>query len=144
MADGDWFGGVVAVVCPRCAQQATVAAWENHLRLVCCGCSHTAYIAERPLYWTFATALAALRPLFESGGGLVLWFTTTCRGRTLWALDRAHLGYMYRFVASTNRTKDFPSNPGARQLSDKFPSWVVSAKNRESVLDAVARMRDSM
>lgn len=79
---------------------------------------------------------------FVDRGDLELWFSTNFRGHILWALDRDHLDYLARFVASTNRARDFPSHAGSRQLADKLPSWMVSAKNRPGVLDALARLRE--
>ena len=85
----------------------------------------------------FRDALAVVRE-----NDLALWFVTACLGEQLWALDEAHLEYSLAFVESRNRTADFPSLPGNRQLADKFPAWMVSAKHRDQVARELRRMRD--
>ncbi len=95
-----------------------------------------AWPAERP--FSFDAALAAVR-----AAELTLWYSTECcGGHELWALDEDHLAYALGFVTSRNRTADFPSSPGNRQLADKFPAWMVSAKHRDEVARALNRLQE--
>lgn len=119
---------------------ATVAPAEQQLRLVCTACSHSVVLSartgQRPL--NFDEAVSAVR-----AAGLTLWYSTECcGGHHLWALDEVHLAYSLAFVTSRNRSADFPSVPGNRQLADKFPAWMVSAKHRDEVLRGINRLRD--
>lgn len=118
---------------------ATVAPFEQQLRLVCAACGHLVVLSarpgQRPLY--FGEAVTAVR-----AAGLTLWYSTECcGGHQLWALDEVHLAYSLAFVTSRNRSADFPSAPGNRQLADKFPAWMVSAKHRDEVLRAINRLQ---
>ena len=81
----------------------------------------------------------------EPAFGLRLWLTRECCGNNLlWALNEPHLDYMERFVASTQRDRDFPSPPGNRGLSYKLPKWMQLASNREDVLRAIGHLRQRL
>jgi len=96
---------------------------------------------------------AAARPInprsalavYDSGNtlfGAGLWLETECcGGRRLWALNERHLSYLGAFVGSTDRSREFPSPPGNRQLADKLPKWMIEAKHRDEVLRALDRLR---
>jgi hypothetical protein len=74
-----------------------------------------------------------------------LWLETECcGGHRLWALNERHLDYLTAFVASTDRTREFPSPPGNRQIADKLPVWLVEAKHRGEVLRALDRLRATL
>ena len=74
-----------------------------------------------------------------------LWLETECcGGKRLWALNETHLDYIERFVKSEDRDREFPSLPGRRQLSDKFPAWLVSRKHRDEVTRAINRLRSTL
>lgn len=126
------------VVCPSCGAKATVAPFGHELRLMCEGCRLTRTLQRwstgRKLHFPDAYRLVRREDL-------TLWFSTDWRGHELWALDEAHLEYMRRFVASTNRSVEFPSPRGARQLADKFPSWLTDARHREHLVARLDRMQ---
>lgn len=132
------FGGRVRVVCPNCAAMATVEPFGDEVRLMCTACTLTRTLqrwsAGRKLYFRDAVDLVRREEL-------ALWFSADWRGHELWALDETHLAYVRRFVASTNRSAEFPSPPGARQLSDKFPSWLTDGRSREHLLARLARIQ---
>lgn len=132
------FGGRVRVVCPSCAAMATVEPFGAELRLMCGGCMLTRTLQR----WRTGSRLNVREALdLVRREELALWFSTDWRGHELWALDEAHLSYLRRFVASTNRSVDFPSPPGARQMSDKFPPWVTDRRHREHLLARIDRLR---
>jgi len=62
----------------------------------------------------------------------------------LWALNKPHVDYLQRFVASTQRDRDFPSPSGNRQLAYKLPKWMQMAGNREELLHGLSRLRQRL
>jgi hypothetical protein len=56
-------------------------------------------------------------------------------------MNERHLEYMERFVESKDRDHEFPSVPGYRQLADKFPAWLTSAKHRAEIVRTIQRLR---
>jgi hypothetical protein len=71
--------------------------------------------------------------------------TVQCAGNhlpaiMLWALNAPHLDDLRAFVISTDRTGEFPSPSGKRQLADRLPAWIVEAKHRGEVLRALDRL----
>ena len=77
--------------------------------------------------------------------GARLWLETNCRGgHRLWALNARHLEYLAAFVRSKDRTREFPSLSGSRQLADKLPVWMVEAKHRDEVLRALDGLRATL
>jgi hypothetical protein len=113
------------VHCPACDRRATIRYDPPDTRLTCGCCGY---------------AKAGL-----SVPDARLWLETECcGGHRLWAWNERHLDYIERFVTSKDRDREFPSPPGARQLSDKFPAWLVSRKHRDEVTRAIHRLRSTL
>ncbi len=85
---------------------------------------------------------------------LPLWLRSPCRGRTLWAYGRLHLDLLEEYVAAGHRERPLAAGgsgrpafrvpAGARTLVEALPSWIKSAKHRDEILRAVARMRATL
>jgi hypothetical protein len=138
----------VLVHCPRCDQCATVRYLRGGARLTCTHCGNALTMARSrgrfdPSPWGSPSLYhynTGERPF-----GASLWLETECYGgNRLWAVNESHLGYIRAFVASTDRTREFPSPPGDRQLADKLPAWLVAAKHRDEVLRALDRLRATL
>lgn len=134
------FGHKVRVRCPSCGSRATVAPFASEVRLTCPSCGRLDVLGGWHEQWPL-TFSVALRIVTEAG--LELWFSAECcGGHQLWALDEDHLAYELAFVASKNRSRDFPSVSGNRQLADKFPAWMVTARHRDEVVRTLTRLAD--
>ncbi|MEV6927827.1 hypothetical protein AB0M46_25460 [Dactylosporangium sp. NPDC051485] len=130
----------IDVVCPRCAARARVVgepgddrpSTTRARRLVCSACGHTATWSSRSgsSWWG-----AAVDPFFRQP--LVL--TTVVRGHVLWAYNRAHLVLLAQFVAAGLRERG-PHEGCSMSLIEMLPAWMKSARNRDGVLAAVARL----
>jgi hypothetical protein len=137
------FLDLALVHCPACDRQAEVRPHRDGLRLTCshCGRSETTGPRERGDKQHPALSLISInaeRPPF----GAALWLETICcGGNRLWALNEKHLDYLTQYVAETQRSREFPSPPGSRQLATVLPTWMKLAKNRDEVLRAIARLR---
>ena len=134
----------VLVRCPRCSRRASVHYLGDDLRLTCahCALSESVFTPHRlDERFTSLQQYNEGRPPF----GAALWLETECCGaKRLWALNERHLDYIERFVTSENRDAQFPSEPGRRQLSDRFPAWLVSGKHREEVVRAIRHLRSTL
>jgi hypothetical protein len=63
------------------------------------------------------------------------------RHGVLYAYNSAHLDWIEAFVAAPLRERRVEHGSANRSIASRLPVWVKSAKNREEVLRAVARMR---
>jgi hypothetical protein len=76
--------------------------------------------------------------------GLPLWLTTECvGGEVLWALNALHLDYLERFVASTQRDRDFPSLRGAGRIGRRFTPRCGAGVGADSLRDLRQRVPGS-
>ncbi|MCP2327328.1 hypothetical protein HDA40_005835 [Hamadaea flava] len=69
--------------------------------------------------------------------GLPLWLAVPFRGRVLWAINADHLTFLENYVAADLRE----TAPGNSRLASRIPAWIKSAKNRDDILRALARLR---
>ncbi|MEU4215977.1 hypothetical protein [Actinoplanes sp. NPDC026623] len=147
----DLGGYPIDVMCPRCTGHALLVpdhtdpgptkAWSRR-RFVCPACALTGSWSWRgqSLWWG-----GVVDPFF----GQPLWLTTRVRGHLLWALNRKHLDLLEQFVAAGLRERG--PNSGLREhvtsqgwnmsLIERLPLWMKSARSRDDVLAAVARLR---
>lgn len=128
----DAFGDEVLVACPRCGRRALLKGYPRPrdappARLSCVHCG-LAQIFDRP-----SSGLRDLQP----------WLQTPCRGRTLSALNAAHLDYLERFVRAElrERVPDPKWGWSNRSLVSRLPRWIQSAKNRPEVLLCIERLK---
>jgi hypothetical protein len=133
----------VLVHCPGCDGRAVVRAHAGGLRLTCDNCGHSA--TDAPSRRHFERGPDASLEAYNEQRlpfGARLWLEAECcGGNRIWALNERHLNYIDHFVQSKNRDREFPSLQGRRQLADKFPAWLTSAKHRDDVARAIQRLR---
>jgi hypothetical protein len=117
----------VLVECPRCKKCATMT-WEpfkSRPKLVCEKCG-----------------LVAVSPTVSYGRpeicGVSLWLKTGCCSNTLWAYNRDHLDFLENYVSASIREQLPNIN---RSLVSRLPAWIKSAKNRESILNCINKLR---
>ncbi|GAA2396054.1 zinc ribbon domain-containing protein [Dactylosporangium salmoneum] len=130
----------IDVVCPQCAARARVVgapgddrpSTTRARRLVCAACGHTATWSPRSgsSWWG-----AAVDPFFRQP----LALTTAVRGHLLWAYNREHLLLLAQFVAAGLRERGAHGGCSMSMI-ETLPAWLKSARNRDDVLAAVARL----
>lgn len=134
----DAFGDEVLVVCPRCGRRAVLSGYPGRrdappVRLSCVHCG---------LAQTFDRGYPSWGPPFGREG-LQLWLQTPCCGKTLSALNAAHLDHLERFVRAElrERVRDPEWGWSNRSLVSRLPRWIQSARNRAEVLLGIERLR---
>jgi len=139
------------VVCPKCARMAKVVIDEAEFeklptrrllkfrnnfyaprRLICLNCVHrdtwkgTQILTGASVDWYFR---------------LPLWLQISCCGETLWAYNQKHLEMLENYVAAKLRERTVR---GRNSFLSKLPKWLKSAKNRDEILKAIAKLRGKL
>lgn len=149
----------ILVRCPRCDACAKVvhlptfpplhgqhSGLRGQRRVVCIACGYATdgdpaglRVLHRP------PRRGTVRdPFFQ----LTLWLQTDCCGHVLWAYNQRHLDYLEAFVSARLRLRSQPDHePGRHRrmtMTAKLPSWLKAAKNRNTILRCIARLRSSV
>ncbi|MEU4832335.1 hypothetical protein [Streptosporangium sp. NPDC023615] len=146
----DLLADEILMRCPRCDGRASVlplpGGTESGIfaprRLLCPACGYVrGWEGDRVGRYDEPTD-----PYFR----LPLWLRSPCCGQTLWAYGRRHLDLLEEHVAARRRERPLPADtPGGnrgrpRTLVQSLPGWITSAKHREEILRAVARLRATL
>lgn len=75
-----------------------------------------------------------------------LWLQIPCCSETLWAYNQRHLDFIEAFVKTELRERKPDEQYGwsNRSLFSRLPKWMQSRKNREAILKAIAKLRESL
>jgi len=146
------FAGEFSVVCPRCANKATVLAdglsWRaKSARVTCAGCGYSAnWTATRyraPTTWRVPNRGTALEPARRSAAPtdpffkLPLWLVAEVKGGVLWAYNGAHLEFLRNYVGATLRIRQ-PHVNGS--LASRLPAFLLDRRNRAAATKAIAEL----
>lgn len=119
------------MVCPRCAQQATVRRSEEpgagSSRLTCSRCGLFEEERDQRRAGAGGTYPADLRTRME------LWLVGEFRGHRVWAYNERHLEQMRRFVAASLRERGDGRRCGMSMI-ETLPGWMKEARNRAGLL----------
>ncbi|MCY7347504.1 MAG: hypothetical protein LH614_14970 [Pyrinomonadaceae bacterium] len=66
-----------------------------------------------------------------------LWLQTECVGEILWVFNEEHLNYLKSYVKADLREDDGRLD---WSMISRLPKWITSAKNRQQVLKAIAKL----
>ena len=135
------------LVCPRCAgcalsRQLDPAAPSGFFaprRLVCAQCGH---LAE----WHQSSIRRGWENARDDFFELPLWLQIPCCGEVLWAYNARHLEFLETYVQASLRERVRSPDRGwsNQSLASRLPAWIKSAKNREEVLQGIARLRERL
>ena len=139
------------VVCPKCEKMAKVVIDEAEYaklsqrkllkyrnlyfgprRLFCLSCLHrdkwhgTEIVTGGSVDWYFR---------------LPLWLKISCCGEVLWAYNQTHLELLENYVGAKLRERTVK---GRNSFLSKLPKWIKSAKNRDEILKAIAKLRGKL
>jgi hypothetical protein len=122
------------VRCPRCDRRADVRIFELDVRLTCVHCGASQSRTNR----SYSVSVDATDWYFQ----LPLWLQAPCSGHVLWARNLEHLTFLEEFVDAKLRER--PGHADGyrnRLLASRLPAWLKSAKNRDAVMGALAKLR---
>ncbi len=74
----------------------------------------------------------------------LLWLQISSCGQNLWAYNLQHLDSIEAFVRAKHRERHHLRGCCNSSLFSRLPKWIQSAKNRDAVLRAVIKLRDSV
>jgi hypothetical protein len=139
----------ILVVCPRCQSCARITpiaaphATQPHQprlfaprRLVCVACGYTREWAEKRIRRSGNST-----PVTDDFFGESLLLQEPFDGKVLWAYNLRHLSLIEAYVAADLREHRRDPVWKNRSLINRLPRWISSAKNRERVLKALAKLR---
>jgi hypothetical protein len=136
------FGEEFLVVCPKCKSLAKITSPEtdseklnNKLfaprKVLCLSCLFRE---------TWSGKQISVGGNFDWYFKLPLWLQISCCGETFWAYNYRHLRFLENYVAAKLRERKKPNI--TRSTASRLPQWIKSAKNRDEVLKAIAKLKD--
>jgi hypothetical protein len=137
----------ILVECPRCQSCARITpdpAEEKRRdyfaarRLTCSGCSLIRQWDGNSLGYDWDAD-----PMRDSYFGLPLWLQTSCCGHNLWAYNSRHLSLIEQYIGADLREHRPDPEYGWQNISlvNRLPEWMLLARHREAVLNAIAKLR---
>lgn len=132
------FQSEVHVHCPFCDRKALAKVYpESELaRLICSDCGLYREVALRVTYAegkTFIVSQAA-HIYFDAR----LWYSAPFKNDIFWAYNPEHLDYLDRYISAKIREH---KNREHFTLLEKLPKFYHEAKNRESLLKLISKLR---
>lgn len=146
----------ILVRCPRCDARATVtrsgpddggtedatgeAADERPFgtfRLQCGSCTHRAEAAPNAYAILNAVKGVLVDPFFRAP----LLLQTDTRLGTVFAHNEQHLDWLAQFVSADLRERTHLEGRANTSMASRLPRWMKLAKNRDTILQAIARLR---
>ena len=134
----DFYSDVV-VVCPNCGKKALATADHEKLeaRLVCnyCGLNQKSATFYKDKKGNEIQVQTAAHGYF----GADLWYQLPFKNELLWAYNTAHLDYLEKYIAAAIREN---KERTGFSMVEKLPRFMQVAKNRDSLLKLIGKMRN--
>jgi hypothetical protein len=135
----------ILVRCPRCDAGATVlhirAADEERpfgsFRLQCGSCTHHSEMTPNAYAILNAVRGVLVDPFFRAP----LLLQTDTRLGTVFAYNEQHLDWLERFVLADLRERTHLEGRANTSMASRLPRWMKLAKNRDTILQAIAKLR---
>jgi hypothetical protein len=124
----------VLVVCPSCTKKAiaTVNFETNKARLFCTNCGYNKEAS------TLVNKNASLESPANQYFEAELWLKLPFKNEIFYAYNNNHLDYLERYISATLR--EHKDRTGFTLL-EKLPKFYHEAKNRESLLKIIAKLK---
>ncbi len=135
----------ILVVCPQCHRCALNLRFDTSSRnlfaprrLVCHHCGLAREWAD-----TVVASLEYNDPPLDNYFHVPLWLSVPCANHILWAYNQRHLEVIEAFVTAQlrERTRDPKYGWANTSLTSRLPKWIGSARNRTTVLKALAQLK---
>ncbi|HEY9116568.1 MAG TPA: hypothetical protein VIN11_02015 [Roseivirga sp.] len=135
----------IDVVCPKCSKKAIVRSNPNNrarTQMICLQCGTSKQ-------WEGESNIIMSSTKFDLPGILMgqpvdcyfqlpLWFVTDFKEHQLFAYNLEHLKFLKNYIQDPLRErKENEHGWSNRSLESRLPKWMLSAKNRESLLKKI-------
>jgi hypothetical protein len=146
------FGYEFLVMCPSCQKQAKVTSKEalpfiqnSYKRFICTHCGLIKNFIPKKnranqniisYQSTFREGMICIGGAFDWYFGYPLVLQIPCCGKTLWAYNKEHLLYVKSYVEAEIRD----NYSYYLSVESMLPNWIKSAKNREIIIKAIAKL----
>ncbi len=133
------YNAIVKRNCDNCGQSIDITLPNNketvkELTIPCPHCGQVrTYQPRNDEYGLVYKNSGICDPIFN----LPLWFQTEIKGEILWAYNRDHLNEIRSYVSSKLRERQTTTHT---TMVEKLPSFIKSAKNRETILKAIDKL----
>jgi len=146
----------IYVVCPSCSGPAIIKTPdfsfgkknEKEIKLICTKCGHNKRLEEKPDAVLHASAYKIITGKYTIIGGAIdpyfhlpLWLTIPCCNDILWAYNYEHLAFISQHVEAKLRERN-TEEMANKSLGSRLPKWMVSKKNRETILKAITQLKN--
>jgi hypothetical protein len=130
----------ILIRCPKCKSPGTLrlpkeasvkGRWQARRFFGCEACGHS-------FIWK---PQSVIHSISDWNTVLPLLLQTSCCGKTLWVFNEAHLSFIQDYASALIRERSGSSNAS---LASRLPQWIKSARNREAVLKAAAKLKRSL
>lgn len=134
------------VVCPKCSGMAKILMSEKQpesgstVKLICgsCGFNKKIETKSRSFDWHSEDPT-------DGFFGYALWLKTPCCGHSLWAFNMRHLDLLEAYVSAELRERKRDAYGYTNSsVASRLPKWIKSAKNRDKLLSAIVKLRDTV
>ncbi|MGB3107970.1 hypothetical protein [Sphingobacterium siyangense] len=131
------FDAEVWVECPRCGKKAVamVDYAERKARLLCTVCP---YSRELSTLTEIMGMQANSRKSADAYFGAKIWFQHPFKNDIFWAYNPAHLDYLEDYISAKLREHKERTH---FTLLEKLPKFYHDAKNRESLLKIIRKLK---
>lgn len=128
----------VDVVCPKCSKRAKAKRNEEEKR-VDLYCSHCGFNDRATMEVSFGKTVGTLKMSAASYFPVELWYIAEFKNDLVWAYNLEHLSYLERYIGAKLREHKDRTH---FTLLEKLPRFYHEAKNRESLLKLIQRLKD--
>jgi Zn ribbon nucleic-acid-binding protein len=133
------FQNEVWVHCPQCQKQA-MAHFLPELKKVRLFCAHCGFHKEVSMLSQDTNgAIFELRVAAHAYFDAALWFSSPFKGNVFLAYNPEHLAYLEQYISAKLREHKDRSH---FTLLEKLPKFYHEAKNRDSLLKLIKKLRE--
>ena len=130
----------ILILCPICQKPGSLELrkvdrdkrrWQAQRFFGCHTCGHS-FVWKPPL---------VIHSVRDWDKVLPLLLQTKCCSKNLWAFNAAHLEFIERYSQAFIRERTSSSNAS---LASRLPQWIKAAKNRDSILKAMKKLKRTL
>lgn len=117
---------------------------KQHFPTLYVQCPHCGYPMSGKIHKTTRNYLSytgEIKDGHEPYFGFELWFLTSFRSKTIWAINREHLAYMIEYLRADLREKS-NEDMSMKSQADHLPTFMKTAKNRDEIVKKLKELQN--